>query len=150
MCQSPTKPRLVPLSFTNANRRIFFTERITDAVPYFNLEDILNKLCNEKKRIMLSDYPAMRTVSNCHKSQFFTYVLLSTWSVPGLTPLRFREYSSVSFRCSCYLCYVSQLNASADALPYPHLAVKSQSLFMSFCLLSIGPRNLKNTQFRLS
>ena len=43
------KLRLGPLSITNANRRIFFTERITDAVPYFSLEDILNKLCHEKK-----------------------------------------------------------------------------------------------------
>ena len=31
---------------------------------------------------------------------------IQVWSVPGFTPLRFREYSSVSFRCSCYLCYV--------------------------------------------
>ena len=46
------KPRLGPLSITNANRRIFFTKQITDAVPYFSLEDILNKVCHEKKRIM--------------------------------------------------------------------------------------------------
>ena len=43
------KPRLGPLSITNANRRIFFTKQITDAVPYFSLEDILNKVCHEKK-----------------------------------------------------------------------------------------------------
>ena len=26
------------------------------------------------------------------------------WSVPGLIRIRFREYSSVLFRCLCYLC----------------------------------------------
>ena len=80
MSQSPTKkPRLRPLSITNANRRIFFTKRVTDAVPYFSLEDILNKLCHEKKQnpaIRLSIHESEQCLIVIYHSSLHMYYLV--------------------------------------------------------------------------
>ena len=43
------------------------------------------------------------------------------------------------------------LSASADALPYPHLAVESQPLFKYFFILLLGPEKIFFLlQFRLA
>ena len=59
-----------------------------------------------------------------------------------------RQLSVVPLLMLFMLCKPAE--TAAVELPYPHLAVESQPLFMSFFTFTIGPRNLENTQFRLS